>query len=85
MARRKLAKGGEEMTHEIFFIQDNVKYKALVSKNELETKKIIPIDKKEDPPYLLESLFKTKEGKDYPFPRYLDPSFMKFGFYRGRF
>jgi hypothetical protein len=31
---------------------------------------------------VLESLFKTKDGKDHPFPRFLDPSFVKFGFYK---
>lgn len=71
------------MTYEIFFVKDNVKYKALISKKNFETKEIILLDEKEEPPYLLQSLFKTKDGKDYPFPRNLDPSFIKFGFYRG--
>jgi hypothetical protein len=32
--------------------------------------------------HCLLSLFKTEDGKDHPFPRYLDPIFAQWGLYR---
>ena len=41
------------------------------NKNEIANHKIILI-----------SLFKLKDGSDHPLPRFIDPSFANFGFYR---
>lgn len=68
-------------------IMDGEPYKIYVDEENMEVKSIETFGLNDDPKdfkKILRSLFLNKDGTDYPLPRCLDPSFLKFGFYRSK-